>query len=279
MCSNYRPVTSTDRLLTFFGVERTRRDPPPGDVFPSGLAPMIVLAPDDGTTPRRLMALEEAIFRLVPDFIARVEWARRTYNARSETVATRRTFAGPWRRGQRCIIPAEHIYEPRYDESGRSTRWAIGQAGAVPMGIAGLYDVAVHPDGRRFFTMAMLTVNADEHPFMRQFHRPGDEKRMVVILDPKDYAAWLSCPVADAHSFLKPWHGPLEGTAAPLPRRGAAAAQEAQPSAAAPTAAPPASPSPPGSPSPPPSPPPAPPPSAPPDSDPKPRPPETGSLF
>jgi putative SOS response-associated peptidase YedK len=221
MCSNYRPVTATDRLLSFFGVERARHDPPPADVFPGGLAPIIVLAPDDGSTPRRLMALEDAIFRMVPDFIARVEWARRTYNARSETVSSKRTFSRAWAQGRRCIVPAERIYEPRYDDSGKSTRWAIQQAGAVPMGIAGIYDEARHPDGRRMLTMAMLTVNADAHPFMRQFHKPGEEKRMVAILDPKDYAAWLSCPVAEAAGFLKPWEGPLEGMAAPLASRGA----------------------------------------------------------
>jgi hypothetical protein len=25
----------------------------------------------------------------------------------------------------------------------------------------------------------MLTINADEHPLMRHFHKPADEKRMV----------------------------------------------------------------------------------------------------
>ena len=32
MCSNYHPVTQMDRLLTFFGVERDRNDPPQ-DIF------------------------------------------------------------------------------------------------------------------------------------------------------------------------------------------------------------------------------------------------------
>lgn len=40
MCSNYRPVTWMDRMLTFFGVERDR-DEVPHDVFPTGLAPFI----------------------------------------------------------------------------------------------------------------------------------------------------------------------------------------------------------------------------------------------
>ena len=36
MCSNYRPVTSSQRLLTFFGVEAgpERRA---GDVYPTGI--------------------------------------------------------------------------------------------------------------------------------------------------------------------------------------------------------------------------------------------------
>ena len=40
------------------------------------------------------------------------------------------------------------------------------------------------PDGRDVFTIAMPTVNADGHPLMKRFNKPGDEKRMVVILDP-----------------------------------------------------------------------------------------------
>jgi hypothetical protein len=45
MCSNYRPVTRMDRMLTFFGVERYR-DEVPADVFPTGLAPFIRRAED-----------------------------------------------------------------------------------------------------------------------------------------------------------------------------------------------------------------------------------------
>ena len=49
----------------------------------------------------------------------------------------------------------------------------------------------------------MLTVNADDHALMKRFHKPGEEKRMVVILDPADYDAWLECPVERARDFLK----------------------------------------------------------------------------
>lgn len=35
------------------------------------------------------------------------------------------------------------------------------------------------------------TVNADGHPLMQRFHKPDDEKRMVMILDPDQYQGWL----------------------------------------------------------------------------------------
>ena len=57
------------------------------------------------------------------------------------------------------------------------------------------------------------------HPVMQRFHRPGEEKRMVVILHPGDYARWLACPVAEAPGFFRQWQGSLEAGPAPLPPR------------------------------------------------------------
>ncbi|OEZ85653.1 hypothetical protein JAB8_38350 [Janthinobacterium sp. HH106] len=37
----------------------------------------------------------------------------------------------------------------------------------------------------------MLTINADGHPLMLRFHKPDDEKRVVMILDPDQYHGWL----------------------------------------------------------------------------------------
>jgi putative SOS response-associated peptidase YedK len=213
MCSNYRPVTRSDRLLTFFGVERAR-DEPSVDVWPLGLAPFIRLA-EDGSGNK---VIDDGLFGLLPAFATELAAGRRTYNARSETVATLPSFRQSWSKGWRCIIPSESFYEPNW-ETGKAVRWIIQQPGEVPMGIAGIYRKWKHPDGREVFTFAMLTVNADGHPVMQRFHRPNDEKRMVVILDRNDYGKWLSCPVDEAPEFLKQWHGPLDAWAAPLPPR------------------------------------------------------------
>ena len=54
----------------------------------------------------------------------------------------------------------------------------------------------------------MLTVNADEHPVMHQFHKPGDEKRTPVIIAPDFYESWLSADPAKAAEMMTWGHMP-----------------------------------------------------------------------
>jgi hypothetical protein len=72
------PVTSMDRLLPVFGVQRDRDEMPPEFVFPLGTAPCIRL--DRGS--ERANALDhvvaDAIFSFVPEFASRLEWAKKT---------------------------------------------------------------------------------------------------------------------------------------------------------------------------------------------------------
>lgn len=62
----------------------------------------------------------------------------------------------------------------------------------------------------------MLTVNADGHPVMGRFHRPGDEKRSVVVLEPAQFGAWLNADIRIAPGLLKvPDVGVLDAHEAP----------------------------------------------------------------
>jgi putative SOS response-associated peptidase YedK len=218
MCANYWPVTRLDRLLTFFGIERDRHDMPPDlEVWPLGLAPFIRAA-EDGTGRRAIVTGQ---FGLLPFFAKEVAYGRRTYNARSETVATLPSFRDAWKHGQRCIVPAECIFEACW-ETGRAVRWRIEQPGEVPLGIAGIYRCWRAPDGSERWTFAMLTVSGAGHAIFERMHRPGDEKRMVAILDPSEYDRWLQCPPAEAMTMLVQWPGALVAAPAPLPPRRAA---------------------------------------------------------
>ena len=232
MCSNYQATVNAERLKRYFGVQHTADHLPP-EVWPLGVAPFIRLA-EDGSGHA---VCDDGLFGLLPHFQAEMAAGRKTYNARTETVAELPSFRESWRRGWRCIIPAEWIYEPRWD-SGKAVRWSVQHADGSPMGIAGIYRAWTAPDGQRLFTFAMLTVNAEGHPVMQHFHKPGDEKRMVVILRPEDFGAWLSCPVREAPRFFQRWEGPLEMLPAPLPPRAprSSSVATARPRAAVPAA-------------------------------------------
>ena len=230
MCSNYQPVTRVDRLLTFFGVERAPGELPfefAQEAWPTSLAPFIRRAEGGGR------AVEAGHFGLLPAFAKELVYGRRTYNARSETVHQLASFREAWKKGHRCIVPAECIYEPCY-ESGKAVRWRIQQPGDVPMGIGGIWYR--HPtmkdkNGEPLLSFAMLTVSGAGHVVFKRMHKPEDEKRMVLILDPAEHDRWLECPVSEASTFFQQWQGPLDAFPAPLPPRGKKAPAADEPDA------------------------------------------------
>ncbi len=149
-------------------------------------------------------------------------------------------------------MPCEAIFEPRW-ESGRAVRWRIARRDAAPIGIAGLWSAWPAPDGGQLLTFTMLTVNADAHPLMRQFHRPDDEKRMVAMLDFDRFDDWLNAspqhmrellggfPADALHAEPAPRARPgRDVTSAPVQTSGPAASSptSGQPEAAAPPAEP-----------------------------------------
>lgn len=139
------------------------------------------------------------------------------YSARNETIATKASFKDRWKRGLRCVIPAEAVFEERYDEDLTHERWRIENEDGSPMGIAGIYSQWVE-GGVEKFSYSMITVNCDGHPFYRQFHEPGHEKRMPVFLAPEEYDEWMSCPLAEAPRFFRMWMGALKGVPAARPK-------------------------------------------------------------
>ncbi|HVT34073.1 MAG TPA: SOS response-associated peptidase family protein [Nevskiaceae bacterium] len=218
MCSSYTAVTDLAVLGMYFGVARGPDMPLPvfdKTVWPTGLAPIIRLN-ENG---RR--CAEAGNFGLVPHWAKELVYGRRTYNARSETVARLASFRDAWKRSQRCVVPAERIYEPCY-ESGRAVRWAVEREDGEPMGIAGIWVDHPHlkrENGEPLLSFAMLTVSGEGHVVFQRLHAPEDEKRMVVILDPGSYDQWLTCSPDEATQFFRQWMEPLRAYPAPLPPR------------------------------------------------------------
>lgn len=138
-----------------------------------------------------------------------------TFNARSESAAKSFTFGNAWRKSQHCIVPVEAFYEPDW-RSGSAVPTRFTAADGEPMGIAGLWDVWRSPTGEIVESYTMLTINADQHELLRDYHRPGDEKRMIVVLPAGAYQAWMDARPEESMDFMAPYaHDRLVATPAP----------------------------------------------------------------
>ena len=211
MCANYTPPKPR-RIKAQFDVD-CREDDYPEEAFPGHLAPVIRVA-DDGSGELECV---NACFGMVPSWAA-LNLSRHTYNARSETVASKPSFRHAYAKRQFCIVPAESFFEPNY-ESGKAVRWKIARDDQSLMGIAGLWEW--RPNGgqedRPLLSFTMLTMNADTHPLMKRFHRPEDEKRTLILLEPSQYRQWLTATPESVANFLQPY--PAERLVAePAPR-------------------------------------------------------------
>lgn len=194
MCTNYE-VTSSRHRLRHFGISLSADwHSPIGKyhVFNHYPAPIVRLDQETLSQPE----LINAEFGLLPVWAKEPRIKFATMNARSERVASAPAFRHAWSHGQKCIIPADWIVEPDW-RSGHYVPARIARADGEPLGIAGLWDRWVDKiSGEVIFSFTMLTINASDDPFMRQFHKAGVEKRSVVMLADEDYQEWLMCPAA-----------------------------------------------------------------------------------
>lgn len=184
MCVNYLPPSREQ--FEYFGVQ-----PPDEDwyseVWQDYSAPIIV--PDQkGGREAKL-----ATYGMVPKsrIPAKVK-KYTTMNARSESVGTTRSYSAAWKAGQYCLIPMQYFFEPNW-ETGKHVRWRIGMKNEEPFAVAGLWRAWTEEDGQLSHSFTQLTVNADDHEVMKHFHRPGAEKRSLVIIPVSEYDDWLNC--------------------------------------------------------------------------------------
>ena len=111
------------------------------------------------------------------------------------------SFRDAWKNAQHCVIPVDAVFEPDW-RSGKAIPTRISRVDGEPMGIAGLWSSWKSPKGV-VHSFTMLTINADSHDLMCQFHKPVDEKRMVVILPPDSYDHWLNATPQQSMEFMR----------------------------------------------------------------------------
>ena len=172
MCGRYALTAPIDRLL-----------PRLQGTLPAALAdhyaarplirpgePVLVLRQEHGRSGAALM-----LWGLLPEWSKDPLGAARPFNARSETVADKASFRGPWRH-RRCLLPADGFHE-----KGR----LICRVDRAPFWLAGLWDRWIGPDGSEVEGCCVLTTAPNA--LVRPLH-----DRMPVIVPDGLEEAWMA---------------------------------------------------------------------------------------
>ena len=214
MCTNFTPTRQTEGAAQALGVSWPQGHPE--EVFPGQLAPIVLRS---HRQERHAAGL--ARFGLIPTWAKDLGQGRHTYNARSETAAAKPSFRHAWQARQYALLVVDRFYEPCY-ETGRAVRWSIAaDNNGTPLGLACLWERWVEPETQQnVASFAMLTVNADAHPVLNRFHKPGEEKRSPVLLPLDQWQHWLSATPEQALKMIDAHQAPpLRVQADPLPSR------------------------------------------------------------
>ena len=207
MCNRYETPTRTD-VEGFWRLDHDDRPTPwPRAVFPRAPGPFIRRARDAPGYAREVVVGQ---WGLIPWFAKEPKLRFPTNNARSEELEAKASYKDPWKRGQRCIIPASTFDEPNW-ETGKNVWWRFRRTDGDPWGLAGLWNTWIDKaTGEVHESYTMLTINADDHPLMRRMHKPDpkappdrQDKRSVIPLEAADFDQWLEGTVDQASKLMK----------------------------------------------------------------------------
>jgi putative SOS response-associated peptidase YedK len=115
-------------------------------------------------------------------------------NARSDTVASKPAYRGPFRH-KRCLVPADGYFEWQAGPHGKQPFYISHPRGL--MAFAGLWDSWVSPQGDE--VMSFTVIVTDAVPVTAEIH-----PRMPVILSPARFGPWLDkeTPAKELESLI-----------------------------------------------------------------------------
>ena len=207
MCANFRPISREQaQLLKLPDLPEFDFKP---DIYPLNDCPLVLAGPQG-------LEWRSVKFGMIPKWARTFKIGRMTYNARTETIDEKPSFKNAWYHNQFALIPVQIIYEPKYVD-GKAQRWGIYRKDGLPFTIAALYENTTL-EGEQVRSMSMLTINADQHPLMKNFHKPGAEKRSIIVIPEQLREDWLYGNFEDATQFFIHMN-PAGFTASFMPRK------------------------------------------------------------
>jgi len=189
MCGRFLLTAPVEALRRLFGVEAVFNLGPRYNIAPTQETPVLRLDAAGG----RVLAMLR--WGLVPSWAKDASIGAKLINARADTVATKPSFRAAFRQ-RRCLVPADGFYEWAVGPDKAKQPYLIARADSATFAFAGLWELR-QVEKENLYTFTIVTTDANT--VLAPIHH-----RMPVILDPKDYDAWLDPKNRDAAALLKP---------------------------------------------------------------------------
>lgn len=199
MCGRYALTLPPQAVRGFFKYLEQPNFPPRFNIAPTQPVAVIYAATSpNGTRQRRFRLMR---WGFLPGFVKDPKTYPLVFNIRSETLRERPSFRAAMKR-RRCILPADAFYEWQRlgSRKGDNRPYLLKRRDGGPLGLAGLWETWVGPDGEEIDTVAIITTAANDataalHP------------RLPAILERSDFELWLESDevrVDEAFALLRP---------------------------------------------------------------------------
>ena len=195
MCGRFVITSPPAALRQIFGYVEQPNFPPRHNIAPTQPIPVVIV--ENGARHFRLMR-----WGLLPSWVKDPREFALLINARAETVLEKPAFKNAIKR-RRCLVPADGYYE--WQASGPGKRpYFISRRDGAPMGLAGLAETWIGPNGEELDTVAIITAAASAD--LATLHH-----RVPVTIGADDFERWLDCGADDAESMMALLKPPREG--------------------------------------------------------------------
>jgi putative SOS response-associated peptidase YedK len=194
MCGRYVSPDEASIEREFNLVHTEWQFPPSYNVAPTQDVPVIRLNKAGDRTLARLH------WGLIPFWAKGIQPKYSTINATVEKLTDAPTWRGPWKRGQRCIMPATGFYEWQVLADGKNKQpYYITLNDQDVFGFAGLWDSSIGAGGVTIESCTIVTMPANA--LMKEIHNV--KHRMPAILAKEDRDTWLKGASEDAFKVIK----------------------------------------------------------------------------
>lgn len=194
MCGRFTQSQTAQKIAQAFQVDNVASLTPRYNIAPTQPVATILQTKDDANRQFKMLR-----WGLIPSWAKDAKMGSRLINARAETVSEKPSFRSAFKQ-RRCLVLTDGFYEWQQQEKNKQPFYFRVRDGE-PFAFAGLWERWKDAEGEEIQSCTILTTEANE--IMRSIH-----DRMPVIIDAKDYDAWLDPQVQKSdyvQSLLRPY--------------------------------------------------------------------------